>query len=136
LHRLEAIFAREGKGGQGRSQKGFYRGCCLAEGARVCAGRGDGRWRSVGLGRGSVPGKKRQLTGGPGLSARRRGWGGTLSERSDTGPGRFWRLGRILSPRPFTPFLISFRFSFLFSDLFCIFCKYASNQLKTTSKFL
>jgi hypothetical protein len=43
------VSREEGKGGRGRSAGGFYRRCFLAEGARVCARRGDGRPEGVGL---------------------------------------------------------------------------------------
>jgi hypothetical protein len=87
------------------------------------------------LGRGSWL-EQRDDTRAPRVSEERQG-GGT-----DLGLVPGWAMGRFgfwaeISPRGHLFFFDFFSpFSFLISVLFCIFCKNASNQFKTLSKFL
>jgi hypothetical protein len=78
------------------------------------------------------------LARGPGASAREELGRRTVSERRPAGPWAGSRDGPKWFPSAFSDFFISFPFSlflFLFSDLFHILCKFASNQFNQIPKF-
>jgi hypothetical protein len=131
FYRFGEELAREKKGGRGRSLRGLYRGHCRGEGVRVWARGRDRRPRGVRLVQDTGWRKRATLTHGAVMSAR---WSGASIPI---------RLGGVAGPRagfgdwagmvPLSPFLFSlflFLFLFLISNLFCIFCKINSNQLK------
>jgi hypothetical protein len=80
--------------------------------------------------------RKEPLTCGPRLSAARGEETGTLSGLGDAGPWAPSYAGPKVTLRPFLLLFISFSFFFyLNSDLFCIFCRFNSNQFKQIPKF-
>jgi hypothetical protein len=79
-----------------REPRAIYRRDCLRRGLGFHAREEIGRWQDVGLGLESGAGKRKKMMRGAAVSARWGGWGDTLSGRSDTRPGRIWRLDRIL----------------------------------------
>jgi hypothetical protein len=106
----------------------IYRRDCLRRGLGFRGSGGDGRHRESRARPGLLDGGRRRLTHGAGVSAT---GGIPIRDLREAGPwAPFWT-GLKSFPAAFL--LSFFCFFFLISDLFCIFCKFASNPIKPLS---